>query len=132
MLQTCGFVPKYLQYASETGTTIEISGWCYKFHLFTYSFRLPKDGSEQLIERVFNKEESNRFCELFNSKNYLPDISWNMELFDAFGEFFEEKARLEKANIPYDNLLDPLASNPDLRPKNEISAIIKKQIEELD
>ncbi len=131
-LQTCGFVPKYLQYASETGTTIETSGWCYKFHLFTYSFRLPKDGSEQLIERVFNKEESNRFCELFNSKNYLPDISWNMELFDAFGEFFEEKARLEKASIPYDNLLDPSASNPDLRPKNEISAILKKQIEELD
>ncbi len=131
-LQTCGFVPKYLQYASETGTTIETSGWCYKFHLFTYSFRLPKDGSEQLIEKVFNKEEASRFCELFDSKNYLPDISWNMELFDAFAEFFEEKARLEKASIPYDNLLDPLASNPDLRPKNEISAIIKKQIEELD
>ncbi len=93
---------------------------------------MPKDGSEQLIEKVFSNEEVTRFCDLFNSKNYLPDISWNMELFDAFGEFFEEKARLEKANIPYDNLLDPLASNPDLRPKNEISAIIKKQIEELD
>lgn len=130
ILQTCGFVPKYLQYASETGTTIETSGWCYKFHLFTYSFRLPKDGSEQLIEKVFNKEEANRFCELFDSKNYLPDISWNMELFDAFGEFFEEKARLEKANIPYDNLLDPSVSNPDLRPKSEISAILKKQIKD--
>ena len=132
MLQTCGFVPKYLKYASETGSAIETSGWCYKFHLFTYSFRLSKDGSEQYIEKVFSREEANRFCELFERKNYLPDISWNWELFDAFGEFFEEKARLEKANIPYDNLLDPLASNPDLRPKNEISAIIRKQIEELD
>ena len=100
--------------------------------MLTYSFRLPKDGSEQFIERLVNKEEANRFCELFDSKNYLPDISWNMELFDAFGEFFEEKVRLEKASIPYDNLLDPSVSNPDLRPKNGISAIIKKQIEILD
>ncbi len=132
ILQTCGFVPKYLQYASKIGTTIETSGWCYKFYLFTYSFRLPKDGSEQLIEKTFNKEEANRFCKLFDSKNYLPDISWNMELFDAFGEFFEEKARLEKAKIQYDNLLDPDVCNPALRTKNEISAILKKQIEEFD
>jgi len=27
---------------------------------------------------------------------YAFDISWNMELFDAFAEFFEEKARLKK------------------------------------
>ncbi len=132
ILQTCGFVPKYLQYASETGNHTETSGWCYKFHLFTYSFKLPKEGGEQFIEKVFDKEEANRFRKLFNGKNYLPDISWNMELFDAFGEFFEEKARLEKANIPFDNLLDLSASNPDLRPKSEISAIIIKQIEEID
>lgn len=132
ILQACGFVPKYLQYASETGTTVKTSGWCYKFHLFTYSFRTSKNGNEQSIDKLFNKEEVNRFYELFNAKNYLPDISWNMELFDAFGEFFEEKARLEKANIQYDNLLDSFIYNPSLRPKNEISAIIKKQIEELD
>lgn len=132
ILRTCGFVPKYLQYASASGPDIETSGWCYKFHLFTYSFRLPKDGSEQHIEKVFNEEESNRFCELFARKKYLPNISWNMELYDAFGEFFEEKARLEKANIAYDDLLDPSASNPNLRPKQEISAIIKAQMEALD
>lgn len=131
ILQTCGFVPKYLQYASETGTTIETSGWCYKFHLFTYSFRLPKDGNEQSIEKLFNEEEANRFHKLFNVKSYLPNISWNCDLFDAFSEFFEEKARLEKANIQYDNLLNPSVFNPALRSKKEISAIIKKQIEEL-
>lgn len=132
ILQTCGFLPKYLQYASETGTTIETSGWCYKFHLFTYSFRLPQDGSEQFIEKSFNQEEVMRFHKLLRHKNYLPNISWNMELFDAFAEFFEEKARLEKANIPYDNLLNPSVFNPMLRPKNELSTMLKKQIQELD
>ena len=132
MLQTCGFLPKYYPYESETETTNETCSWCYKFQLLSYSFRVPKDGSEQLIEKAFSIEEVNRFYELFNRKNYLPDISWNMELYEAFGAFFEEKARLEKANIPYDNLLDPSASNPALRPRNEFSAIIKKQFEELD
>ncbi len=132
VLKTCGFLPKYLQYAGETGTPIETSGWCYKFHLFTYDFRISKDGPEQSVDKYFCIEESDRFCQLFNAKNYLPDISWNMELHDAFAEFFAEKTRLEKSDIQYDNLLHTDIVNPKLRPKNEISALIKKQIEELD
>ena len=71
-----------------------------------------------------------RFQKLFNDKDYLPNISWNMELYDAFAEFFEEKARLERANIPYDNLIYPSGLNPALRPKNELSEMRKKQIED--
>ena len=132
ILKTCGFVPRYLQYANETGMDIETSGWCYKFHLFTYSFRLPKDGSEQSIEKISCKEEALRFLNLFSGKVYLPDVSWNMELYYAFAEFFEEKARLEKANIPYDNLLDPSVCNPTLRSKGGLSEMLKKQITEID
>lgn len=131
-LKTCGFVPKYLQYASESGATIETSGWCYQFELFSYSFRLTKNGNEQSIEKLVCLDEAERFWQLLKTKSYLSDISWNFELFDAFSEFFEEKARLSNANIPYDNLLDVSVLNPTLRPKSEISAIIKKQIENLD
>lgn len=131
ILKTCGFLPKYLQYAGEFGADIETCGWCYHFHLFTCSFRLSKDGSERSIEKVFDSEEATRFHQLLNAKNYLPDISWNWELYEAFGEFFEEKARLERANIPYDNLLYPAVFNPALRSAEEISAIIRKEMEDL-
>ena len=121
-----------MQYSSETGATIETSGWCYKFRLFDYSFRPTKDGNVQSVEKLFCLDEVDRFNRLFNAKNYLSNISWNIQLFDAFTEFFEEKARLSKASIQYDNLLDTTVFNPTLRPKNEILAIIKKQIKELD
>lgn len=126
-LKKCGFLPKYLQYADETGSGISTSGWCYQFLLLACSFRLGKTGTEQSIEKLSCIKEADRFHRLFNAKSYLSDISQNIGLYDAFAYFFEEKARLSKANIKYDNLLDITAFNPPLRPKDEISNIIRRQ-----
>ena len=78
----------------------------------------------QSLEKHFYPDEANRFYELFSAKTYLSDVSWDWEIYDAFGGFFDIKAQLEKANIEYDNLLNPNILNPVLRTPKEINQII--------
>lgn len=126
-LTACGFLPKYLRYASIEGNSIETIGWTYTFNLFAYSFRISKNGSEQSIEKTTLLSECKRFWDLFNKKNYLNTSSFNFELFDAFGDFFEEKVRLTLAGFNYDNLLDCNTQNPPLRSKEELSKFLMKE-----
>ncbi len=130
-LTSCGFLPKYLRYASIEGNSIETIGWTYTFNLFAYSFRLSKNGSEQSIEKVTRLSECERFWDLFNKKNYLNTSSFNFVLFDAFSGFFEEKVRLTLAGFNYDNLLDCDTQNPPLCSKEELSKFLLKEHEEI-
>ncbi len=123
ILKKCGFLPKYLQYANNKGC-IETQGWCYKFHLFSQNFKSPSKEQVQSLEKHFYPDEANRFYELFSAKTYLSDVSWDWEIYDAFGGFFDIKAQLEKANIEYDNLLNLNILNPVLRTPKEINQII--------
>lgn len=95
--------------------------------MFAYSFRISKNGSEQSIEKTTLLSECKRFWDLFNKKNYLNTSSFNFELFDAFGDFFEEKVRLTLAGFNYDNLLDCNTQNPPLRSKEELSKFLMKE-----
>lgn len=121
-LKTCGFLPSYLQYTDEKGF-IEQNGWQYKFNLLTQNFHSPQN-ELQSLEKQFCPCEADRFFKLFERKNYLPDVAGDFQLFDAFSQFFEVKAQLERSNIKYDNLLEPKIINPDLRTPKEINDII--------
>ncbi len=124
-LKKCGFLPKYLRYASTVGTAIETIGWTYTFKLFTYSFRISKNSFESSVEHFTCKDEYERFSCLFSMKDYLSEPSYNFELHDAFSDFFEGKAILSAAGIGYDNLLDKDSENPPICSADEILNLIK-------
>lgn len=130
-LTACGFLPKYLRYASIEENSIETIGWTYTFNLFAYSFRISQNGSEQSIEKTTCLSECKRFWDLFNQKNYLNASSFNFELFDTFSDFFEEKVRLTLAGFNYDNLLNSNTRNPPLRSKEELSKFITEEHKEI-
>jgi hypothetical protein len=129
-LQQCGFLPQLVMYSKINSHEIETLDWRYKFILYCYSFRPCKNASEQSIEKFFCRSENERFHALFSKKNYSNEIVEELDLFPAFNAFFEEKVRLTRAGIPYDNLLDSKASNPPLRSTGEISKIIDAEIAE--
>lgn len=82
-----------------------------------------------LVEKVSCPSERDRFFDLLHQKWYATDPVFHFELYDAFGDFFEEKARLTGAGIPYDNLLDRDVSNPPLLSPKEIQKRIQQEIE---
>lgn len=128
-LRQCGFLPECVIYGEEQGGGIKTVGWRYTFTLFAYSFRLSKNSCERSLEKVSCPSERDRFFDLLHQKSDATDPVFHFELYDAFGDFFEEKARLTGAGIPYDNLLDRDVSNPPLLSPKEIQKRIQQEIE---
>ena len=129
-LTQCGFLPQLVLYGKINSLEIETLDWRYKFILHCYNFKPCKNDSEQSVEKLFCLSESDRFNSLFSKKNYSYEIVEELDLFPAFSSFFEEKIRLTRAGILYDNLLDSSISNPPLRSASEVSKIIIAEFEE--
>ncbi len=125
-LKLCGFLPSLVMYSYNNG--IDTLEWRYKFSLYASSFKISKNSYEQSFEKISCISENERFQSLFSKKDYSCEITQELDIYDAFNSFFEEKARLTHAGIGYDNLLHGSAPNPLLRPKEEVSKMITAEI----
>lgn len=121
-LKKCGFLPDYLQYANTTGGR-DISGWTYIFCLLGHNFRKGKYQTEEVVQVYRCNAEAVRFWELLSKKDYLHETRTTFTLFEAFGNFFQEKARLARIYRCVDNLLDPGIVNPKLKDPEEIDRL---------
>ena len=126
-LGRCGFLPMHFRYSPDSPDSLSY-GWKYTFSLYAYGFRISNRSSEKAIEKIFCADEAERFYGLLSKKDYCRESTSCMELFDAFSDFFEEKARLGAAGVAYDNLLDPRIKNPPLRSDKEFARAWREEV----
>ncbi len=126
-LKKCGFLSRCATYAKNVRRGVDWVGREYTFLLYSYAFRLGKKGIEQSIEKTVCASESERFYTLLKQKGYSGETFFSFELYHVFSSFFEEKAQLSVAGIPYDNLLDADKTNPPLCSPEEISRLWEEE-----
>lgn len=126
-LLQCGFLPRYIRYAKEIGSGIEQHGWAYTFYLYSCSFRNDKNAPAEIVSKYFCPSEQDRFWGLLRQKDYLEEVDLQMNLQEAFCDFFETKAQLSSVGHTVDSLLDVNQSNPELKSLEALERLFQLQ-----
>lgn len=130
-LSFCGFLPMvdWILKDFNRGITDSIS-WIYQFTLMAESFK-ANSYIEFENKKCRNKNEVNRFHQLFANKKYSKDYFGGFDLCGMFNTAFEEKNRMDLLNLKIDDLLDPKVKNPDFLTPSEIDEAYKKYMNRL-
>lgn len=128
-LKKSGFLPLNLRYSSDVDN-IGKNTWTYTFNMFSQNFSKKQSNLEEIVEKIYCLDESNRFHTLFSKKHYDNEYALLSCLYEVFSHIYNEKVRLDIIGIKLDHLFDVNISNPALRTPKEIEQIIDNERKE--